>query len=320
VQRTQANVRSEQGGFPARAERAPLGAGNLKGIAAMVVATAVFTCGDASMKLVSGALPTGECVFVRGLCSALLVGAAAFWTGAILALRRAFVPAMGWRCAGDVGSSLFFQGALARMPFADLMGILQMTPLGLTAASALFLGERVGWRRWTAVAVGLGGALMVIKPGASTFNGWAVFGMLAVLSATARDIATRRLDAALSPLLILALSQLAVAGAALGCAAFERWAMPTAHQLLHLVCASVFSLIGHLCVIYSLRSGEISAVAPFRYAGMLWAILLGFSIWHELPDALSFVGIVILASAGLYTFYREQQLRRLRALRAAMPH
>ena len=314
------NVRSQQGGALVRAERVPLGAGNLRGIAAMVVATAVFTCGDASMKLVSGSLPTGECVFVRGLCSALLVGAAAVWTGAILALPRAFVPAMGWRCAGDVGSSLFFQGALARMPFADLMGILQMTPLSLTAASALFLGEQVGWRRWTAVAIGLGGALLVIKPGASTFNAWAVFGMLAVLSGTARDIATRRLDAGLSPLLILALSQLAVAGAAFACASFERWATPSAHQLLHLICASVFSLIGHLCVIYSLRSGEISAVAPFRYVGMVWAILLGFAVWHQLPDALSFAGIVVLASAGLYTFYREQQLRRLQVLRAALPH
>ena len=89
--------------------------------------------------------------------------------------------------------------------------------------------------------------------------------------------------------------------------------MPNGNALLHLVCASVFSLIGHLCVIYSLRSGEISAVAPFRYAGMLWAILLGLAVWHELPDPLSFVGIVILASAGLYTFYREQRLRRLHA-------
>ena len=167
----------------------------------MVVATAVFTCGDASMKLVSGSLPTGECVFVRGLCSALLVGAAAVWTGAILAL-----------------------------------------------------------------------------------------------------------------------SQLAVAGAAFACASFERWATPSAYQLLHLICASVFSLIGHLCVIYSLRSGEISAVAPFRYVGMVWAILLGFAVWHQLPDALSFAGIVVLASAGLYTFYREQQLRRLQVLRAALPH
>jgi drug/metabolite transporter (DMT)-like permease len=296
-------------------QRPPLAAGNLRGILAMIVATAVFTCGDASMKLVSGSLPTGESVFVRGACSTALVVVTAFWTGSIFSLPRAFVPAMGWRCIGDVGGALSFQGALARMPFADIMGILQMTPLSLTAASALVLGERVGWRRCSAVAAGLAGALLVIKPGSTTFNAWAMLGILAVLSGTLRDVATRRLDPALSPLPILMLSQMAVAAAGLGCAAFEQWALPNTRQLLHLACASVFSLVGHVCIIYSLRSGEISAVAPFRYAGMMWAILLGFCIWHELPDALSFAGIVILATAGLYTFYREQQLRRLSAER-----
>ena len=79
----------------------------------------------------------------------------------------------------------------------------------------------------------------------------------------------------------------------------------------------MFSLVGHLCVIFSLRSGEVAAVAPFRYAGIVWAILLGFLIWNQLPDALSLVGILILVSAGLYTFYREQQLRRRRLQKRA---
>jgi drug/metabolite transporter (DMT)-like permease len=292
--------------------------GNVKGIAAMVAATALFTCGDAAMKLVSARLPTGETIFVRGLSSVAIVAVAAFWTGAIYRLKDALVRGMGWRSVGDMGSALFFQAALARMPFADLMGILQITPLSLTAASALFLGERVAWRRWTAVAVGCAGALLVIKPGSNAFNAWALLGLLSVLSGTLRDVATRRLDVALSPLLIMILSQLAVASAGLACWAFETWATPTLGEFLALVFASVFSLTGHLCVIYSLRSGEVAAVAPFRYAGIVWAILIGYAIWQQLPDNLSLAGIFILVSAGLYTFYREQQLRRLqRAQRAA---
>lgn len=292
--------------------------GNLKGIAAMVAATALFTCGDAAMKLVSSSLPTGETVFVRGVCTVTLVTIAAFWTGAIYRLRDAFVRAMGWRSVGDVGSALFFQAALARMPFADLMGILQMTPLSLTAASALFLGEHVGWRRWTAVTIGFTGALLVIKPGSSAFNAWAMLGVLSVLCGSLRDVSTRRLDVALSPLLIMMLSQIVVAAAGLACWSFETWKIPSPSELFGLGFASVFSLIGHLCVIYSLRSGEVAAVAPFRYAGILWAILIGLVIWNQLPDSLSLAGISILVSAGLYTFYREQQLRRLRMLRSAM--
>jgi len=285
--------------------------GNVRSIAAMVAATALFTCGDAAMKLVSANLPTGETICVRGFSSLAIVTVAAFWTGAIYRLKDALVRGMGWRSMGDVGSAVFFQAALARMPFADLMGILQITPLSLTAASALFLGERVGWRRWTAVAVGCAGAVLVIKPGSSAFNAWALLGLLSVLSGTLRDVATRRLDVALSPLLIMALSQLAVASAGLSGWAFESWQTPTSSELFALVFASVFSLTGHLCVISSLRSGEVAAVAPFRYAGIVWAIMIGDAIWQQLPDGLSLAGILILVSAGLYTFYREQKLRRL---------
>ena len=289
----------------------PAAGGNVRSIAAMVAATALFTCGDAAMKLVSANLPTGETICVRGFSSLAIVTVAAFWTGAIYRLKDALVRGMGWRSVGDVGSAVFFQAALARMPFADLMGILQITPLSLTAASALFLGERVGWRRWTAVAVGCAGAVLVIKPGSSAFNAWALLGLLSVLSGTLRDVATRRLDVALSPLLIMALSQLAVASAGLSCWAFESWQTPTLSELFALVFASVFSLTGHLCVISSLRSGEVAAVAPFRYAGIVWAIMIGYAIWQQLPDGLSLAGILILVSAGLYTFYREQKLRRL---------
>jgi S-adenosylmethionine uptake transporter len=300
-----------------RAASRTAAAGNLRGIAAMVAATAVFTCGDAAMKLVSATLPTGETIFVRGLASIAIVTIAAFWTGAIYRLKDAFVGGMGARSIGDVGSAVFFQAALARMPFADLMGILQMTPLSLTAASALFLGERVGWRRWTAVAVGFAGALLVIKPGSHGFNAWALLALLSVLSGTLRDVATRRLDATLSPLLIMTVSQLAVASAGLACWVFETWQFPSPGELLALVFASVCSLAGHLCVITSLRSGEVAAVAPFRYAGIVWAILIGYAIWQQLPDGLSIVGILILVTAGLYTFYREQQLGRRRAQSAA---
>ena len=279
----------------------------------MVAATAFFNCGDAAMKIVSDSLPTGETVFLRGVCTVVLVTIAAFSTGAIYGLRQALVRPMGWRSIGDVGSALFYQGVLARMPFADLAGILQIAPLSLTAASALFLGEHVGWRRWTAVAIGFAGALLVIKPGSSAFNAWALLGVLSVLCGTLRDVSTRRLDVAISPLIIMLLSQIVVAASGLGCWVFETWKVPDAAELLALAFASVFSLVGHLFVIYSLRSGEMAAVAPFRYAGILWAILLGLLIWNQLPDALSLAGICILVSAGLYTFYREQKLRRLRA-------
>lgn len=288
---------------------------NLEAIAALLGATILFTAGDASMKLVATRLPTGEAVFLRCLLSLVMVTVAAAMTGALATLHRAFVPLMGWRALGDAGSALFFQAALASLAFADIVGILQLTPMSLTAASAIFLGAAVGWRRWSAVAVGLVGALLVIKPGSSAFNAWAVVAVLSVAAGTLRDLCTRSLDRSISPLVIMMLSQAAVALGALAGVVFETWVAPAPLQLGEIAVAATCVLLGHLLIIHSLRVGDIAAVAPFRYAGILWAILLGFVIWGELPDALSVLGIALLIGAGLYTFHRERLA--LRAVKAA---
>jgi len=196
------------------------------------------------------------------------------------------------------------------------MGILQMTPLSLERPPRrCSLGEHVGWRRWTAVAIGFVGALLVIKPGSSAFNAWALLGVLSVLCGTLRDVSTRRLDVALSPLLIMMLSQLVVASAGLGCWVFEAWKVPSLAELFYLAFASAFSLVGHLCVIYSLRSGEVAAVAPIPLRR------------HRLVDPARPPDLEPAARCPvphrhldpglgrpLHLFYREQQLRRQRAV------
>jgi drug/metabolite transporter (DMT)-like permease len=283
---------------------------SVRAIGAMVLATIAFTLGDAAMKLIAGTIPTGQAVFMRCLGSAILVGAAATVTGAIVTVRRALVPLMAWRSMGDAGSALFFQAAVGRMPFADIMGILQLTPLSLTAASALFLGAHVGWRRWSAVMVGLGGALLVIKPGTSAFNIWALFAVGTVLCGTVRDITTRKLDGGLSPLVILLVSQTVVALVALGFVTFESWVWPSPQETGLIALSAALTLAGHVWIIASLRGGDIATVAPFRYAGIIWAILIGLALWGELPDALSFCGIVMLIAAGIYTFRRERAIVR----------
>ena len=132
---------------------APSGhAGNLAAIGAMLLSTVFYTCSDAAMKFVAGVVPTGEAVFLRSVGVVLLLSAAAFVTGALSDIRAACSRLMCLRGAADAGNSLMFQAALARMPLADTMGILQLSPLALTAASALVLGATVGWRRWMAIS------------------------------------------------------------------------------------------------------------------------------------------------------------------------
>lgn len=287
-------------------------AGNLAAIGAMLLSTVFYTCSDAAMKFVSVILPTGEAVFLRSLGTVLLLAVAAYATGVLKDIRHALSRLMLLRGAADAGNSLMFQAALARMPLADTMGILQLSPLCLTAAAALVLGAHVGWRRWTAVGAGLVGALLVIKPGTSAFNVFAILAIISVLCGSVRDLSTRRFAPSLSPLLILLVSQAMVGLCALGGLTFERWVWPAPHVMLQIAAGSILIGLGHLFALLAVRHSDLAVVAPFRYAGIVWAILLGFAFWGEWPDRLSLLGIAILISAGLYTFYRERVVMRAR--------
>ena len=292
-------------------DAARIAAANLKGIVAMSAAMASFACGDTLMKIVSAALPTSELLFIRGLCVTTASIAAALAMGAFTELRAAMSGAMALRAGGDVAGGWLFQSGLARMAYPDLMAITQLNPLTITAASALFLGEKVGWRRWSATLVGLVGVLVIIRPGSSAFNWWALAGVASVLAATVRDLATRRVDRRVPPILIMTLSAGAVTVASLSVAPFVVWSWPAWSTLAMLVGAAIFSLIGQLCVIMAMRTGEVSAVAPFRYTIIVFAILSGILVFDHVPDGPTLIGIVIVAAAGLYTFFREQKLRRL---------
>jgi drug/metabolite transporter (DMT)-like permease len=294
-----------------QSEAAHIAAANLKGIVAMSAAMGSFACGDTIMKLASATLPTSELLFIRGFCVTTASIAAALAIGAFTELRAAMSPAMALRAGGDVAGGWLFQSGLARMAYPDLMAITQLNPLTMTAASALFLGEKVGWRRWSAAFVGLIGVLIIIRPGSSTFTWWALAGIASVLAATVRDLATRRVDRRVPPFLIMTLSAGAVTLASLLVAPFAAWEWPAGSTFAMLVAASMFSLTGQLCVIIAMRTGEVSAVAPFRYTIIVFAILSGIVVFDHLPDGPTLVGIVIVAAAGLYTFFREQQLRRL---------
>ncbi len=285
-------------------------ASNLRGILFMTAACASFACGDTIMKLLAGQVPTSELLFLRG-CFVTTGGfLLAVALGSLAAFHKALSRAMAARAAGDVTGAWAFQLALARMPYPDLTAIGQLIPLSITAASALFLGERVGWRRWTATAIGLAGVLLIIRPGSSAFNWWALAGIVSVLASTLRDLATRRVDRGVPPPVIMMLSAGAVTISSLFAAPFSDWTWPPLALVLATGAAGVFSLFGQICVIISVRAGDISAVAPFRYTIIIFAIVSGVTVFGHLPDGLTLLGTAIVVAAGLYTFYREQALRR----------
>ena len=282
---------------------------NLRGILAIIAACAAFACGDTIMKLVAGSLPTSELIFIRGVFVLLGAVIACIWMGAFRVFHRALSRAMAVRAAGDSGGAWSFQLALARMPYAELSLISQLTPLVITAVSALFLGERVGWRRWTATAIGFAGILLIIRPGSSAFTWWALVGIVSVFCSVVRDLSTRNVDRSVPPPMITMFSAaLTVTTSAIAAIAGD-WAWPPPMVLIGLIAAGGFSLFGQWCTIIGVRSGELSAVVPFRYSIIIFAILSGIFVFGQFPDALTLLGIAIICGAGLYTFHRERVRR-----------
>lgn len=283
---------------------------NTKGILAMLAAMALFIFGDAIMKLSAATVPTGESIFLRGMIALSIIWTLVLRSSAIHSLKDSMSKYMLLRAAGDTGGAVFFQTALGRLPFADVTAVLQINPLVATAAAAIFLNEKVGWRRWTATALGLCGALLIIKPGSSAFNPWSLLLILAVFSATLRDLATRKIDPETPSLLIIAVSATIITLSGIAHAPFETWIAPSLGMLFKFAVAAIFMLSAQFCVVTSIRTADISAVVPFRYSAILWSLLISYAVWGDVPDRWTLLGIFIIASAGLYVFFREQTLRR----------
>ncbi len=283
----------------------------LTGILAMSAAMACFIVNDALVKLVSDRLPLSQILFVRGVMATALVAAAALALRQIVAFPEGSARPMTLRIAGELTATLLYLTALFNMPIANTTAIMQAIPLAMTLAAALVLGEVVRWRRWSAILVGFLGMLLIVRPGAEGFSIYSVMVVGAVCAVVVRDIATRKLPAGLPSLMatLVSLAAVTLMGGALGLV-FGGWQAPTPRDLLFLAAASVFLAAAFYAITIGMRHGDVSVVSPFRYTILLWAALLGWLIWGELPDIWATAGSLLIIASGLYVFQRERALGR----------
>ncbi len=282
---------------------------NLRGIAAIVTSSFFFIANDALIKLASEHhLPNGEIIFLRGLASTVLVAAILLASGGLRNWRRVLTRGVFLRTAGEIGGTVTYLNALFHLPIANATTIMQAVPLSATAAAALFLGERVGPRRWAAIGVGFVGVLIVLRPGVGGFDAYALWALAAVVFVTLRDLSTRGIDATVPTLLITGFACLAltITGALLGLT--EDWIMPPPAAIAQVLGAAAALIVGFSAIIIAMRTGDLSVVAPFRYILVVWATLWGIFVWQQVPDALTFTGMGVIVAAGIYTLYRERKL------------
>ena len=284
---------------------------NLRGATLMALSMLAFVLNDGLMKAVFDSKSIYQAIFLRGLITVPLIALLAWHQGALIvsiAPRDRLLVTL--RVAAEVGATVGFLTALKHMPLANVTAILQVLPLTVTMAAALFLGEQVGWRRWLAITAGLAGVTIVIRPGMEGFSIYSIWALGAVGCITLREITTRKLSADLPSLPVALATAIAIGGLGAVMLPAVEWAPVSAGSWMLLGATSVAIIGGYLFSVMTVRTGDIGFVAPFRYTAMVWALILGLLMFGEIPDMATITGTVIIIITGLYSLHRERSIRR----------
>jgi drug/metabolite transporter (DMT)-like permease len=281
---------------------------NLSGIAAMLAGTGSFVVGDSFMKLVTNDLPPFEVLFLRGVAASLACGLLLLVLGDWRFVSSALHPRAVLRAAGETLSVLCYIVALARMPIADVVAILQTAPLILILAVAFLLRERVGAARVALALVGFAGAFLVAQPGPAGISPAAPFAFASALLIAARDLVGRDVPARIPVMVVtFATNVMVMVVAAAMSVRFESWQAPMGWHVAFLGFAGLFVTLGHVGLLLAYRLGRTAAVAPFFYSFALWAVLSGLFVFGVLPNALALVGIALIAGSGVAIVLLDQR-------------
>lgn len=284
-----------------------------RGVAMMIAAQAVFGLTDALQKFLMDSVPVMLVVWSRYCVFALIFLPLVLRQPAHLTVvaDRGLLLLRG--CA-LLGATCFMAWALARLPLATATTLMFVGPFIVTAMSALVLKEQVGWRRWSAIAVGFLGMLIVVRPGADSASvGWAA---LLVVGSTfcwsMGVIVTRRIAGRTDAMTMLVWQTLVgLVGAAPF--AWGAWVTPDARAVLLLLANGGLNLAGQWLTIRALHFAPVATLAPLTYTLIVWATLLGWTVFGTLPDGWTLAGAVVIIASGLYVWWRERVRARATA-------
>lgn len=281
----------------------------LKGIAIMVAGVALLTANDAVSKYLTESHPVGQVICLRQAATLLVIVPYVMAVTGWGALRVASWPGQLTRGLLFVANAALIVLALSLLPLATVITIMFASPIITAAVSLPMLAERVGPQRWLAILAGFAGVLIVIRPGAAGFE-WAL--LIAVAAAVAnslRDVMTRLLSRTETSIAILSWSTLIVMAAGAMTAPFG-WQPVTPTAAAWFVLAGVFNAGAHFLLIEALRLGEAAVITPVRYTSLIWATVIGYVVWRELPDAWVFAGSAVIIASGVYIVRAEARKSR----------
>jgi len=285
------------------------------GILCIIGAALLFTSSHAAIKLEASSFHVVQLVFFRSVFAFVPLAPFIFRSG--IGLLKTQRPGLhAGRCLAGITSMFAYFYALGFLPLADLTAINFTMPLFVTALSVPLLGEKVGWRRWTAVAVGFGGVLLMTRPGAGVFDPMILLALFSAFGYAIAVICMRRLgstDSSATTTFYFTAVSAAISAVLLP----FYWQTPVGIEWVVLILIGVVSGGAQLMMTLGYRFAPAAIVAPFDYVALVWAALLGFVIWDHLPTAWVVSGAAVVIASGLYILRRETKLARERA--AATP-
>ena len=273
---------------------------------------ACFAVEDTFIKLLSARLPATQILFSVGFGGALITLALAVTLNVNLADKILLNKHVISRTIADLFGALFFTSAMVLIPMSLLASILQATPLFVTLGAAILLGEKVGWRRWSAIFIGFLGVIIILQPGYGSFQLASLLGLAAVLCLALRDVVTRDMATEIPTLTVTFYACLAMGSAGfIAYPFFGTPIMPTTFEAIVLVCAAIIGLTGYFLIVLATRKGDVSVIAPFRYSRLLFSLVLASLILGEMLTLPILLGGLLVVSSGIYTFGRERRLFKI---------
>ena len=273
----------------------------------MMMSMACFAVEDTLIKLLSARLPATQILFSVGFGGALITLALAIVLNVNLADKILLNRHVIARTIADLFGALSFTSAMVLIPMSLLASILQATPLFVTLGAVVLLGEKVGWRRWSAIFIGFFGVLIILQPGYGSFQLASLLGLAAVLCLALRDVVTRDMSTEIPTLTVTFYACLAMGSA--GFIAYPFFGppiMPTTNEAALLICAAITGLTGYFLLVLATRKGDVSVIAPFRYSRLLFSLGLASLILGEKLTLPILLGGLLVVSSGIYTFGRER--------------
>lgn len=279
---------------------------NRRGIIFMLAAMSLFVINDVFMKLAREAYPAGQSIALRAGIAVVIGFALVFLAREGDRLRLAFRPRVLQRGIIEAFGALTFGWSLGLMPLANLTAINMASPLLIVALAVLLGMERVGWRRVVALAVGFVGVLFVVRPGAESFNAAAIVAVISAILVAGRDLTTRTIGDDVPSTVVSLTTTVLVGIVAVAYGFTEEWLPIWRVETIYVALAAVLVTAGTFFIISAFRRTDVGVISQYRYAIVVFATVLGYAVWGDVPDLYALIGVALIVGSGLYTMRRQR--------------